>query len=121
VDLYKFYGDLALKGLVWYFATVGAILTFLFANMYKPGSSALVYILVFVSLVSLGFAILYLRSAHSLEELAEFFDHIRRELHLTGRPHVEFLRHFTHLIAILCGTIGVGSPIILAVYLALRP
>jgi hypothetical protein len=117
VDLYKFYVDIAWKGSIWYFATVGAILTFLFANVGKPGSGPLIYILIFVALVSFGFAILYLRSALGLHELAEFFDYIARQLHLTGRPHVEFLPYFLIMVTAFCSIIGLGSVVILIVYL----
>lgn len=115
-DLYQFYLDIAWKGSVWYFATVGAILTFVFANIGKTSSSLLILILVFVALVSFGFAALYLRSVSMLRELATFFDYIAGQLHLTGRPHVEFMQFFVLLITIFSTLIGAGSLVLYAIH-----
>lgn len=116
VDLYRFYLDIAWKGSVWYFATVGVILTFLFANIGGPDARALPLVLVFVAMLSFGFAALYFRTVFLLRELAIFLDHIAGELHLVGRPHVEFMQFFALLVTAFSTAIGAGSLIFLGLY-----
>lgn len=116
VELFKFYVELAWKGSVWYFATVGAVLTFLFANITKPNSGPIVWVLLFVGAVSLGFCLLYVRGALNLGTLAAFLDYIASELPLVGRPHVEFGAFFLLVISVLTGLVGVASLVFLAVW-----
>jgi len=116
VDLFKFYVEIAWKGSVWYFATVGAVLTFLFANITKPGSGPIAWILLFVGAVSLGFCLLYVRSAFNLGTLAVFLDYIAGKLALVGRPHVEFAAFFILVISVLSGLVGVASLVFLVVW-----
>jgi hypothetical protein len=116
VDLFKFYIDIAWKGSVWFLATVGAILTFLFANIKKPDSGPIVWILLFVGIFSLGFCLLYARSALNLGALAAFLDYIASELALVGRPHVEFAAFFLLVLSVLCGLVGIASLVFLAVW-----
>jgi hypothetical protein len=116
VDLFKFYVDIAWKGSVWYFATVGAVLTFLFANITKPGSGPIVWVLLFVGAVSLGFCLGYMRAAFNVGALAAFLDYIAGKLALAGRPHVEFAAFFMLVISVLSGLVGAASLVLLAVW-----
>ena len=101
VDLYKHYVDIAWKASVWYYAVTGAILTYYLANRmtYLPGPLPLV--LLFLALVSGGFALLHVKGAYNLSEMRDLLEGIALKLGLPGRPHVEFAVFFLLMNAML--------------------
>jgi hypothetical protein len=90
VDLYKYYLEVAWKVAVWYYATTGAVLAYYFDNVEEGPSRTLPFLLVFLALISLGFAYLQWRGARNLSSIPQLLEHIARTLRLPGRPHVEF-------------------------------
>jgi hypothetical protein len=94
VDLYKHYLDIVWKASIGYYVVTGVTLAYYFDNAPDDLPGPLPILLVFIALVSLGFAILYLRAAADLAELRDLLEAIARKLRLPGRPHVEFAVDF---------------------------
>jgi hypothetical protein len=90
VDLYKYYLDVAWKVAVWYYATTGAVLAYYFGNVEEGSGRIQSLLLVFLAVISLGFAYLQWRGARNLSSVPQLFEYIARTLRLPGRPHVEF-------------------------------
>jgi len=109
VDLYKHYLDIAWKASVWYYAVTGAILTYYLANRaaYLPGPMPLV--LLFLAVVSGGFAALHVKGAYNMSQMRELLEGIALKLGLPGRPHVEFAIFFLLLSALLMTLVCIAS------------
>lgn len=109
VDLYKYYLEIAWKVSVWYYATTGAVLSFMFDRLEGPNAHPLLLVLVFVSLMSCGLSLLSYRAARYLLEMAPWLEHCVRALRLPGRPHVEFASLFLFLNAVMYAIVSVAA------------
>jgi hypothetical protein len=93
VDLFKHYLEIVWKASVGYYFVTGAALAYYFDRVTaEPGPLPL--LLLFVSVVSLGCVVIFLRGARDLVELRNLLDAIALRLRLPGRPHVEFAVEF---------------------------
>jgi hypothetical protein len=108
VDLYKYYLDAAWKAITWYYAATGAALSFYF-NRDEAERRMLSPLLIFILMISLGFAYLLWRGARNLSSVPHVLEYIARTLRLPGRPHVEFGIVFLILNAAMQITIAIGS------------
>jgi hypothetical protein len=94
VDLYKHYLDMMWKSSIGYYFVTGVALAYYFDNARDGLPGPLPLLLLFVVLVSLGFACLNFRAAAELVELRDVLEAIAIKLRLPGRPHVEFVVDF---------------------------
>jgi hypothetical protein len=115
VDLYKFYLEITWKVAVWYFATTGAILTYFFGHIAGPDARPLLFVLLFLSFASLGFAYLHFRGSHHMHEVLPWLEYIAISLRIPGRPHVEFIAAFMLINSILYAAVGVACSVLFAV------
>jgi hypothetical protein len=90
VDLYKYYLEVAWKVSVWYYATTGAILTYFLAHVRDEGAEPLPFVLLFLTLISLGLALVIGRASRNMVSMMKAMDFIATTLQVPGRPHVEF-------------------------------
>jgi len=91
-DLFKFYVNTTWQVVTWFYAITGAILVYYFDN--APKNSYLRYALVLPAVLSFGFSRIFAVGALQNKDLANWFDYIRSQLDLPGRPHVEILHLF---------------------------
>lgn len=85
VDLYKFYLDIVLKTVVFYYAITGGIISFYFANR---GLQGLKFSLLFPSLMGLGFMIIFISGAILLGWTRKDIFAIRDYFKLLAAPDV---------------------------------
>jgi hypothetical protein len=116
IDLYKYYLDAAWKAAIWYYAATGAALSFFF-NKDEAERRMLSPVLIFILLISLGFAYLLWRGARNLSSVPRVLEYIACTLRLPGRPHVEFGVVFLILNAAMQIVIAVGSLVAFLYYL----
>lgn len=109
VDLYKYYLDVAWKVSVWYYATTGAVLAFVFDRLEAANPRPLIFVLIFLGFMSVGLSVLCFRASRYLLEMVPWLEHCAVELALPGRPHVEFASLFLLLNALMCGAVAVAS------------
>lgn len=109
VDLYRYYIDLIWKVTIWYYTAVGLSLAYLFSHLSGQNRSYLPLLLIFLSALSVGVALIFLRVVFYVSQMGEWLDYISSSLGLPGRPHVEFIRWFCRftgatllLIAVTC-------------------
>jgi hypothetical protein len=62
VDLYRYYIDLIWKVTIWYYTAVGLSLAYLFSHLSGQNYSYLPLLLIFLSALSVGVALIFLRS-----------------------------------------------------------
>jgi hypothetical protein len=108
-DLYKYYLDIAWKAAVWYYATTGVVLAYYFDNYNAEEDSPLPFLLLFVGIMSLGFAYLAWRGARNLSGFPLLLEHIACNLRIPGRPHVEFSVIFLLMNSGMFVLVGLGS------------
>jgi hypothetical protein len=68
------------------------VLAYYFNNIddKSSGRALLPLLLVFVAIISAGFAYLHWRGARDLSAVPNLLEYIAEELELPGRPHIEF-------------------------------
>ena len=108
VDLYKYYLDVAWKAAVWYYATTGAVLAFYLDRLDAQDQSIAPLLLLFVAVMSFGFAYLAWRGARNLSSLPALFEHIAITLRLPGRPHIEFAVIFLLMNSVMFLSVGLA-------------
>jgi hypothetical protein len=113
VDLFRFYVDVTWRIVAWYYAVTGVVLVYYFDHLGE--NRYLEYSLVFIAVMSLGFAAVCWHARTQVADLKDRLDYIAGQLRLPGRPHVEFLSDLLVLCGLACAVIAVGLAVAVAV------
>ena len=117
VDLYKYYLDIGWKAVIWYYTVTGALLAYFLKQEASVDSGLLRLLLLFLAVLSLGFAYTYYRGGRHLFETIKPLEYIARTLGLPGRPHMEFAVAFLVINALMALMISIASLVLFIVRL----